>query len=403
MSKLAIKGGKPIRNNPFPQWPVYGMEEKKAIDEVLDSQVWGIGGGKVKAFEKKFTASHDAEHGICVVNGTGALALSLLATGIGKDDEVIIPAYTFMATASAVLFANAVPIFVDITSDTYCIDPKEIEKAITEKTRAIIPVHLAGHPADMDEIMRIAKKNDLRIIEDACQAHFSEWDGRKAGSIGDLGCFSFQSSKNMTSGEGGIIITNNKELADSSWSYHNCGRRIGGAWYEHPNLGWNLRLTEFQAAILLAQLERAESQTATRNKNAIYLTELLSQIDGIEALNRDKRVNVHGFHLFIMKYEKEKFRGYAKSKFLEALNMEGIPCARGYVPIHKEGYLDKAKDYGCSSRKLDYSRVVLPVTEKACEDEAIWLTQNMLLGTEKDMDSIAEAIQKIKDNIQELA
>jgi len=402
LSKLAINGGKPVRTNPFPKWPVFDQREEELLNEVLESGVWGIGGNKVKEFEKKSANFHDAEFGISVVNGTVALGISLLSAGIRPGDEVIVPAYTFMATASSVLLVNSVPIFVDIDPDTYCIDPQEIEKAITERTKAIIPVHLAGHLADMDRIMKIAGENNLIIIEDACQAHFSEWNGRKAGSIGDLGCFSFQSSKNITSGEGGIIVTNNKEFADKCWSYHNCGRRIGGAWYEHPYMGWNLRMTEFQAAILLAQLERAESQTKKRNENAKYLAEKLMEIGGIDPLVRDTRVTVHSYHLFIMKYNKEKFAGIEKSKFLEALNAEGIPCARGYVPIHKEGYLDKAREYGYASGRIDYSKVVCPVTEKASDEEAIWLTQNILLGTKKDIDSIVEAIKKIKDNIDEI-
>jgi len=402
LSKLAINGGKPVRTTAFPKWPVFDEDERRALIEVLESGVWGIGGEKVEEFEKRFANLHDSEYGICVVNGTVALSLALAASGIQQGNEVIVPAYTFMATASSVLFVNAVPVFVDVYPNNYCINPDEVEKVITKRTKAIMPVHLAGHPADMDRIMTIAAENNLSVIEDACQAHLSEWKSKKVGAIGDVGCFSFQSSKNMTSGEGGIIITNNKDLADKCWSYHNCGRRMGGAWYEHPQMGWNFRMTEFQAAILLSQLERAESQTNTRNENAIYLSEILSEIDGIDALYRDERVNIHSYHLFIMKYDKEKFAGIEKSKIIEALNAEGIPCARGYVPIHKEGYIEKAREYGYSSGRIDYSKIYCPVTEKACDEEALWLTQNVLLGTKEDMNSIVEAIKKIKDNIDEL-
>jgi dTDP-4-amino-4,6-dideoxygalactose transaminase len=402
LGNLAINGGIPVRPTAFPKWPVYDQGERKAFEEVLESGVWGIGGEKIKEFERKFAKLQQAEYGICVVNGTVSLALALSACGVLPGDEVIIPAYTFMATASSVLLLNAVPVFVDVEPDNYCINVDEIEGAISEKTKAIIPVHLAGHPADLDSIMKIAERNNLSVIEDACQAHLSEWKNRKVGAIGDLGCFSFQSSKNMTSGEGGIIITNNKDLADKCWSYHNCGRRKGGAWYEHPHMGWNFRMTEFQAAILLAQLERAESQTKIRNENAKYLSEILTEIDGINPLYRDKRVTLHGYHLFIMKYDKEKFSGIEKSRILEALNAEGIPCVRGYVPIHKESYLANAKKMGHPSSRIDYSKVICPVSEKACYEEALWLTQNVLLGTKADMSSIAEAILKVKCNIEEL-
>jgi len=406
MSELAINGGKPIRTRPFPKWPVYDESEKKALEEVLQSGVWGSGGSKVNKFEKKFAGYHNAEYGICVVNGTTALEVALKASGIGAGDEVIVPAYTFLATASSVLLVNAVPIFVDIDPDTYCIDPQQIENAITERTKAIIPVHLAGHSSNMDKIMEIAKENNLVVIEDCAQAHLAEWKGKKVGSIGDLGCFSFQSSKNMTSGEGGIIVTNNKELADKCWSYHNCGRTRGGPWYKHPLLGWNYRMTEFQAAVLLVQLNRLEKQNKTRNENALYLSAKLSEIDGITPLKRDERVTTHAYHLYIFRYAKEKFSGVTRDRFLEALNAEGIPCARGYVPLYKEGYLNEARKcpLSCSyySGKIDYTKVDCPVTEKACNEEAVWLTQNMLLGTKEDMDTIVEAIQKVKNNVDEL-
>lgn len=406
MSKLAINGGEPIRKIPFPKWPVYGESEKKALEEVLQSGVWGIGGSKVREFERKFANYHSAEYGICVVNGTAALEVALRASGIGPGDEVIVPAYTFLATASSILLINAVPIFVDVDPDTYCIDPKEIENAVTEKTKAIIPVHLAGHSADMDKIMEIAKENNLVVIEDCAQAHLAEWRGRKIGSIGDVGCFSFQSSKNMTSGEGGIIVTNDKDLAEKCWSYHNCGRTKGGPWYKHPLLGWNYRMTEFQAAILLAQLNRLERQNKTRNENALYLSAELSEIEGITPLKRDERVTKHAYHLYIFRYAKEKFSGVARDRFLEALNAEGIPCSEGYVPLYKEGYLNEAMKcpLSCSyySGKIDYTKVDCPVTEKACNEEAVWFTQNILLGTKEDMDTIVEAIQKVKNNVNEL-
>jgi dTDP-4-amino-4,6-dideoxygalactose transaminase len=402
LSVLAINGGKPVRTKSFPKWPVYDESEIKALNDVLESGLWGIGGKKVPEFEQKFCHSHDTKYGISTVNGTLALTIALLSAGIGNGDEVIIPSYTFMATASSVMLANAVPIFADVDPETYCIDPKDIKRVITKNTKAIIPVYLGGQIADMDEISRIAKENNLIVIEDACQAHFAEWNGKKAGSIADLGCFSFQSSKNMTSGEGGIIITNDERLANNSWSIHNCGRTIEGAWYEHPYLGWNIRMTEFQAALLLEQLKRAEHQIEIRNINAKYFTEVLDEIDGISPLHCDERVSKHSYHLFIVKYDKEMFGGIDKNKFIKVLNAEGIPCARGYVPIHREGYLKDAQKYGYASARIDYSKISCPVSERACDEEAVWFTQNVLLGDTEDIDSIIDSILKVKNNINEL-
>ncbi len=403
MSTLAINGGQPVRTKSFPRWPVYDESEKKALSEVLESGVWGIGGERVSEFEKSFSELHDTKYGISTVNGTVALTIALLSAGIINGDEVIIPSYTFMATASSVLLANAVPIFADIDPNTYCIDPEEIQRCITDRTRAIIPVYLGGQPADMDRILTIAKENGLVVIEDACQAHLSEWSGKKVGAIADMGCFSFQSSKNMTSGEGGIIIMNDEKYAETCWSIHNCGRIKNGAWYEHPFLGWNLRMTEFQAALLLVQLKRVERQTEIRNKNAKYFIEVLSEIDGITPLHRDERVSTHSYHLFIVKYNKEEFGGIDKNRFIEILNAEGIPCARGYVPIHREGYLNDAQKYGYASSKIDYSTISYPVSERACDEEAVWFTQNVLLGNTEDIDSIIDAMTKVKKNIKEIS
>ena len=402
MKQLAIHGGKPTREKPFPRWPIFDDAERKALNEVLDSGVWGIGGSKVKEFEKQFAETHGCQYGIAVVNGTVALGLALLSVGVGPEDEVLVPSYTFMATASAVLFARAVPVFVDIDPDTYCMDPRAVEEAITSKTKAIIPVHLGGHLADMDEIMRIAQQHSLFVIEDACQAHYSRWNGRKAGSIGHMGCFSFQSSKNICSGEGGIVITNDAKFAELCWSFHNCGRIPGGAWYEHPRMGWNMRLSQFQAAILLTQMQRAETHMHKREENAAYLTERLSRIDGIRALRRDARVSRHSYHLFITQYDPATFAGIRKEQFIAAMQAEGIPLARGYVPIHKEGYLAHARTLGYRLGNVDYQQLKCPVAEKACDEEALWLTQNVLLGTLEDMDSIIAAFRKVKENIGEL-
>ena len=396
-----------MRTKPYPKWPIFDERELEALKEVLYSGVWGIGGTKKKEFEEKFAAYQDARYGVAVTNGTAALEVAFRATGIGMGDEVVMPAYMFMATASAVLYVGTLPVFVDIDPETFTIDPEKIEDAITDKTKAIVPVHIGGCPADMDSILRTAEKHDLFIVEDACQAWGTEWRGRKVGALGDMGTFSFQSSKNITSGEGGMVVTNDRKLYELCWSYHNCGRTVEGAWYQHDLLGANLRMTEFQAAILLVQLTRLEEQTKRRNENARYLSKRLSEINGVEPLKKDPRVTRHAYHLYIFKYDAEQFRGLPKDRFVQALRAEGIPCSGGYKPLYKEKFMLNlvnnrflVREYG---EKADYSRVMLPVTEKMCYDEAVWFYQYMLLGTKEDMDDIVDAIVKIQEHADEIA
>ena len=403
MSQLAMDGGEKARTKPFPSWPMWDESELNALRETLESGRWGIGNSKVSEFEEKFAAYVGAKYGICVTSGTTALEIALRAADIGPGDEVIVPPYTFMATASSVLMVNAIPIFADINPDTYNLDPDEMEKAITDRTKAVIPVHIGGCPADMDRVMEIAGKHNLIVIEDCAQAHAAEWRGQRVGSIGDMGCFSFQSSKNLCAGEGGIITTNSQELGDRCWSFHNCGRVRSGAWYEHHVVGSNFRMTGWQAAILLAQMERLDEQTEIRNRNALYLSERLSEIEGIKPARRDERVTKHAYHLYIFRYGAEKFGGAPRSRFLQALSAEGIPCSSGYNPLYKHD-LFKAPIQKCPlscgyyKGEIDYSKVHCPVTEKACNEEGVWFTQNMLLGDQEDTDDIVKAIEKIRES-----
>lgn len=398
MKKLAINGGTPVRRRPFPKWPIYDRLEQSAIQEVLKSRRWGcLDGNKVSEFENKFAKYQGAKFGICTVNGTASLRVALQALNVGAVDEVIIPAYTFVATASAILDVNAIPVFVDINENTYNIEPDKIEEAITERTKAIIPVHFAGMPSDMDRIMEIATKHNLFIIEDAAQAHGAEWKGRKVGAIGDIGCFSFQSSKNVTCGEGGILLCDDEELAKRCRAIVNHGRREHAPWYMHYELGSNYRMTEFQAAILIAQLTRLDEQNKTRNDNGKYLTERLNKIEGIEPLNRDEHVTVHAYHLYIFKYDKKLFANASREQFVKALNAEGIPATTGYaMPLYRQPAFETI-----SFGKYNYSSLHLPVSEAACK-QSVWLPQNLLLGSKADMDDIVEAIEKIKLNAKEL-
>ena len=408
MSKLAIQGGTPLRSQPFPGWPIQDEVDEQAILSVLHSGTWGISedpNSPIRQFERAFSRVHAANYGLCVFNGTVALQTALMALGIDYGDEVIVPPYTFLATASACLLAGAVPVFVDVDPTTYNLDPDRIEEAITPRTRAIIAVHIGGCPSDLDQILAIARRHNLKVIEDACQAHAAAWSGRRVGAIGDLGCFSFQSSKNINAGEGGMIITDDPALADRCWSVHNCGRVREGAWYQHEVLGGNFRMTQWQAGILLAQLRNFEEHASRREQNGLYLSQRLSEIGGLTPQRRDPRVTQHGYHLFISRYDPAAFQDIPRALFLSALQAEGIPCAPGYNPLYrmnaiKDG-IARLKRFTAAPGSAD-TLPDCPVTERACAEEGVWFNQTMLLGTQSDMDDIAEAVLKIKSNLDEL-
>lgn len=397
--KLAINGGPKTVNTDFP-WPVFDQTEIDEITNVVKSGSWGNPdcGETVEMFEKEFADFCGSKYAIACVNGSVALRIALIACGVKPGDEVIITPYTFIATASIVLEANCVPVFVDIDPDTYNIDPAEIEKAITPATKAIIPVHFAGQACDMDAIMAIAEYHGLKVIEDACHGHGAEYKGKKLGSIGDAGCFSFQSSKNLTSGEGGMVITNDPDLYDMMNSLRNVGRVKGGEWYEHHYLGCNYRITQLQTSLLLSQFKRLKEQTKRRHENGTYLNSLLEQIDGIEPLKRGKGETIHSYHIYIFKYDKSKFNNLSKSEFANMLAAEGVPCFMGYPqPLYKQP-LFQEKNFMCYAipESVSYKNVKCKVTEKACYEEAIWIMQNAMLGTKKDMELFAEAIRKIQ-------
>lgn len=409
MAQLAINGGQPVRTKPFPAWPFWDEREREALSGVLESGKWWYG-EKVQAFEQAFAAYQDAKFGITTTSGTTALQVALTAAGIGVGDEVIVPPYTFVATASAVLMVNAIPVFADINRDTLCIDPERIREAITDRTRAIIPVHFGGLPADMDAVQAIAEEHHLVVVEDAAHGWGSTWKGRKVGAIGDLGCFSFQASKNITAAEGGIILTNDQELADQCRSYMNCGRGKDRPWYEHYLLGGNYRITEFQAAILLCQLGRLDEQVTLRAENAALLNRELAEIEGIEVHQEDVRSTRRSYHLYCFRYVPGPFEGVPRERFLEAVRAEGIPIGPGYPqPLYKNPLFQRKGDgpkycplscpyYG---KKMDYTTVHCPNTEQVCR-EALWLSQSVLLGTAKDMEDIVRAVRKVRENASEL-
>lgn len=430
MSVLAINGASPIRTAPFSAWPVHDEREKEAITKVVESGKWwrfayatGVEAeedldadeiSKGLEFSRAFARHQQAQYGIAVANGTASLEIIFKALGIGPGDEVIVSAYTYVASATAVLQVNAVPIFVDVDPETYGLDPELIEAAISSRTKAIEPVHFGGQPADMDRILDIAQRHGLFVVEDAAHAHGTEWKGHMVGALGDAGSFSFQSSKNMTAGEGGMIVTNDWDLAERCDSLLWAGREKGRPWYEFHRLGWNYRITEFQAAILLVQLSRLESQNKRRMENARYLNERLAEIEGLTPLKWDSRTTKHSYHIYIVRYDPDKLDGVPRQRFVEALTAEGIPAFYGYThPVYANPMFLNHEFYthGCPIQcphrdfaTVDYGAFAeqCPASERACNEEAIWLEHRLLLGDLEDMDDIVDAMEKITQNIQEL-
>lgn len=426
MSKLALKGGTPVRSRPFFAWPIIDEEGEQALLNVYRSGKWwrfAFGQGvelaepekgdrsQVVMFQEEFARHHGCRYGIAAANGTGTLEMGVRAMGLGVGDEVIVPAYTYVASATCVLQNNCVPILVDIDPDTYNIDPARIEEAITPRTRAIMVVHFGGQPADMDRIGEIAAKHKLPIIEDAAHAHGCEWKGKKAGSMSLFSSFSFQASKNMNAGEGGIICTNDHKLAIECDSMIWSGRKVGRPWYEFHRLGWNYRLTEFQAAILRVQLKRLDGEVAQREKMATYLSEKLNRLQGIRPLVQDQRTTRHGYHIYMFRYD-EKVTGLVRDKFLKALAAEGVQGFSGYTfPLYmnpmflNKQFINGSFPFGTQYHEdVDYLsfKAKCPVSERACASEAVWLPQNWFLGTREDMDDIAEAVAKVLKNKDEL-
>jgi len=410
--KLAIKGGTPVRTGRWPSWPVWDKSAEDSILSVLRSGNWFRGRGtKVSEFEEKYAALMGAKRCLATASGTTALLTALHALGIDAGDEVITSPYTFIATYNAVFLSKALPVFADTDPETFQINPDKIEDRITERTKAIMPVHILGLPANMDRINAIAKKHKLVVIEDACQAWLAEWRGKKCGTVSDLGCFSFQNSKHLPSGEGGAVVGDNDEIMDLCHSFHNCGRpyRSVKATSGYPTRGSNRRMQQFQAVILMSQMKRLEKDTELRNQNARYLTSRIKDIPGIVPHKLYEGVTRAAYHLYPFRYKKEHFNNAPRSRFLAALRAEGIPCSGGYGPQYKDGLIEEAlnsRGYKrlYSKKRLQKYRDELhfPDNDRLCQ-EAVWLSQTLLLTAKKDMDDIADAIRKIYDNRDKLA
>jgi dTDP-4-amino-4,6-dideoxygalactose transaminase len=402
----AALGGTPIRQRDYPRWPVWDDTERSGLIAVLEEGGWWQGDGNIAAtFANEFAAYHGAAHGLALTNGTHTLEAALVACDIGDGDEVIVPGMTFVASATAVLAVNATPVLVDIDADTLCIDPAAAEAAITERTRAIVAVHVAGASCDLDALTELCARRGLRLIEDCAHAHGTFWRGRGVGSWGDFGSFSMQRSKLMTAGEGGVLICNDEALRDRAWAYADCGRVKGEWFYHHATVGSNLRMTEWQGAVLRAQLGRFPEQNRVRNDNAVALNAALDEIDGIRAPRRDPRMDSQGNYCFVVHYDSTHFSDLPLRKFEAALAAEGIPMGVSY-PSLSDLAVFRSANFGPRLRSkapaIDYASLHLPRAEAAAAS-TVWLQHRLLLAEREDVLDVARAVARIQSRAGDLA
>jgi len=409
--KLAILGGEPVRKNKaWPEWPYWDDKVIESVLKTTRSRIWcriQSSSGTVPTFEKEFAKLTGARFCVATGSGTQSLHTCVEALGIGPGDEVITSPYTDPGTIASILSARALPVLADIDRESYQLDPDDVERKITENTRALMPVHMMGQPCDMDRIMAIAKRHNLKVIEDACQAHLAEHRGRKLGTIGDVGCFSFQSSKTIACGEGGGIIGNDEELMDKCYTVHNHGTSRRG---RTEMIGPKYRMNEFEAAVLLGQLPGAVERYVRRNENAAYLTSRMKDIPGLVPQKLYEGTNSGSFYLYAMSYHKEHFNGVDRATFLKALGAEGVSLSP-YIPqgLHKEPWIDNilnSKVYKAmfSAQRLRSYRdqCQCPNCDRVCEEMAMIWASGPLLGTKEDMAEVADAIEKVYENRDKL-
>lgn len=406
MSELAIAGGAPLRSTPYPRWPDWDESERQGILDVLDSgRWWATQGTRVREFERRWAEFCGVANSIAVTNGTHAIEVALLGLGIGAGDEVIVTDYTFLASASAIATVNAIPVIVDVDPETYCIDPAAVEAAIGPRTRAVVAVHIAGHPADLDRLTEICARHDLALVEDCAHAHGSRWNDVPVGGIGDAGTFSFQSSKLMTAGEGGVITVKDDGNAALVRSFSDCGRRPGEWFYSHYLLGGNYRMTEWQGAVLLAQLERFPEIHATRNRNALLLNDELAEIPGVYPQRRDPRTTSQGYYCYVVRIDEGEF-GASREAIRKALVAEGIPLTMSYPTIHGLDAFSDRDGFAPRHRDLTgwpvYADLDLPVSTRLAET-TLWFNHQALMGSTEDALDVVEAVAKVHAHAGELA
>lgn len=413
MSTLAILGGEPIRKEAYPDWPVHDQRDIDAVTRVITSGRWGgypYPGPETATFLQEFLAMQGGDYAIACANGTVTMEVALRAAGIGWGDEVLVPAYTFQATAAAPMAAGCIPVIVDVDPNTYCLDARAAEAAITGRTRAIIPVHLGAQMADMDAIMALAEKHDLIVIEDCAHAHGATWNGQGAGTIGHFGSFSLQSSKTLTSGEGGVLICKTAELAQKAAGIINCGRSHapGGGPETGDNflMGANYRMSELQSALARVGLERFPEQARQREEMAAYMDEALSEIPGVRVLPRDPRHTTRSFYRYIFAIDPEVF-GFNHDVVCAALDQEGIDCWVGYEAMHHyelfQPQLSRLPVPVAFAERFNFADMDLPVAEAACQQEAVWLDEAVFRTGPQGVDDAVAALRKIYEQREALA
>jgi len=419
MSKPAILGGTPTRAEPYPTWPVYDERDIAAVTAVIKSGRWGgypYPGPQTAEFARRFAEMQGGSYAVPMANGTVTMEVALRAANVGWGDEVIVPAYTFQATAAAPMAAGAIPVIVDIDPETYCIDPQAVEAAITSRTKGIIPVHLGAQMADMDAIMEIAERHNLIVIEDSAHAHGARWRGQGAGTFGHFGSFSLQSSKILTTGEGGVLLCRTPELAARAASIIDCGRPHARTepHYEIEShdeaeqiftMGANYRLPELQAALGNVAIERFPEQARQREEMAAYLEESLSEIPGVRLLKRDPRHTTRSFYRYIFALQPELF-GAEHDVVCYALAAEGISCWVGYEAMHHyelfQPGLSRLPVPGAFPEKFEFDEMHLPEAERACKREAVWLDECIFRAGRQGVDDAVAAIRKIQAHASEL-
>ena len=402
MSKLAISGGTPLFNETPYAWPYYGKEEAEALKKVLDAGEWGTLGKEAMAFAENFSNYLGCRYGISVTNGTVSLEIILRSLGIGYGDEVIVPSYTFYSTIASVAMTGAYPVLADTEAGGFNIDPKDVQSKVTEKTRAVIVTHLGGTICNMDALSQLCREKGLYLIEDAAHAHGSVWKGIKAGALADASSFSFQSSKNLTGGEGGFIATNDEKIFKEAWHYHHSGRGFDGAgeFAGKTYLGTNARMSEWPAAILNVQLTRLDAQIANRMENAKFLKERLSAFPFLRFLKEDERQTINSLHLLPLFYDKTKFYGISKKTLANAFCAEGIGLSTGYNPIFEMSAFHTPNFEKSTGRTFAYSG--LSNTKKLCEETGLWIKGSQLLGSREQVNRIVTVFEKLAANHEEL-
>ena len=421
MANLALNGGTAVRTKSYPGWPRGGDEEKQWLDKVLKSNRWfaGLQGDDPEALgtllAKRFANLHGARYALPVSNGSTAIEVALRSLDIRPGQEVIVPPYTFISTVTSVLMVGAVPVFADINPQSYCLDPDDVQGRIGPNTRAIMPVHLAGHLADMPRLKEVADSKNLALIEDCAQAIDADLNDKKAGTWGDLGTFSFQSNKTLTCGEGGLILTNDSQLAEKVVALRAFGRfrekeAVRSSDLTCQQISSNYRLSEFQSAVLLGQLEKFAGDDARRQANAKRLTEGIDQIPGLNHIRIAGLSMKHGYYYYLLQYEPGTYANLDPARICQALNAEGIPFVPGdRKPLyaHPVFEMENLSKYVCAEvlehyrRAVDLENPLCPATEEACNRTLI-LRHQVLLDEPGDMDDIIEALWKVYKNIDEL-